>query len=221
MEKQALVVGLGQFGMSLARALTARGADVLAVDHRPELVEIAAQFAARAVVFDATNEAALAQAAPERRDLCICAIGNEAREASMVCTALLVQMGAPMVVARATDDLHARILRLVGAHVVVNPEQEFGERMATRLMYTRMLGEVPLGKDLLVAEIQAPDAMIGRTLAELALPRRHGVTVVAIRRPHGDRGELVLPSPTDPLHAGDILVVVAPPNNVTRMLERL
>lgn len=221
MRKQALVIGLGQFGLSLSRALTERGVDVMAVDLDPALVEIAADFVAEAVVFNALDEEALSRADPARRDVCVVAIGNEAREGSILCTALLRQMGAPRVVARATNDLHERILKVVGAHEVVNPERAFGERLATRLAYAGVLEEAPLGEDLTITEIHIPNALVGRTLLDLKLPRRFGVTVVAVRRTQDGRGRLLIPRPDDPLKADDILVMVAPPGAVTQLLERL
>jgi trk system potassium uptake protein TrkA len=221
MRKEALVVGLGQFGMSLCRALTDRGVDVLAVDRNAALVEQAADFVAEAVVFNAIDEEALARAAPDRRDVCVVAIGNESREGSILTTALLRQMGARKVVARATDDLHERILRLVGAHEVVNPERAFGERLATRLAFSGVIEEAPLGEDLSITELRAPPTMVGRTLLDLKLPRRFGVTVVAVRRAQDGRGRLLIPRPDEPLQAEDILVIVAPPGAVTALLERL
>src|SRR5690606_14151667 len=83
MSKQALVVGLGQFGLALSRALAAKGVEVLAVDRREETVRAAAAFVAEAVMLDATDEVALARTLPERRDLCVCAIGDESRESSI------------------------------------------------------------------------------------------------------------------------------------------
>jgi trk system potassium uptake protein TrkA len=219
MKKQAIVIGLGQFGMSLSRALTARGVEVMAIDEDEERVREASSFAASAVAFDATDEASLARAAPERRDLSVCAIGDEGREASIICTALLRQMGSPLVVARATHVVHERILRLVGAHEVVNPERAFGERLATRLLYSGVIDEVPLGEDLIISELAVPPAFVGRTLIEIALPKRFQLTIVAIRRKaeHG----ITLPSPTAKLDPDDVLVVVAPPGAVARMMERL
>lgn len=218
MIKQALVVGLGQFGMSLARALAARGVEVLAVDLRDERLRSAAAFAAETAAFDATDGEALARTSPERRDVCVCAIGDEAKEASIICTALLRQMGAKHVVARANDDVHARILNLVGAHEVVNPERDFGERFATRLVYDRVIGELPLGEDLLVTEFRPPEAFVGRTLKELQLPRKYAITVVALR----SKGqEIVLaPDPNRPLEADDVLLVVSKEGVVGRLMQK-
>ncbi|MCC6214994.1 MAG: TrkA family potassium uptake protein [Polyangiaceae bacterium] len=218
MRKQAIVVGLGQFGAALTRSLAARGVEVLAVDTNEERVQAVAAVAAHAAMFDATEEAALQRAAPERRDLCVCAIGEAGREASILTTALLRQMGAPRVVARAMDPLHERILRLVGAHEVVNPERAFGERLASRLLTAGVIDEVPLGDDLVITELRPPPAFVGRTLADLTLPKTYSVTVVAVRRPGAP---VTMPTPATLLTAEDILVIVSPPGAVPAMMDRV
>jgi trk system potassium uptake protein TrkA len=220
MAKQVLVIGLGNFGMALAQQLTQRGVEVLAADHDPELVQEAASFAAQAVTFDATDEDDLARAEPASRDFCVCAIGMDARDASIVCTALLRQLGAKKVIARSTDPLHGRILKLVGAHEVVNPEQAFGERLAARMAFPSVLEQVPLGPDLVLTEVAIPRPFIGRSLSELNLPRRHSINVVAIRRARSTNDEgLLLPEPTHPLQDGDILVVVGRPGATNKLLS--
>lgn len=219
MNKQVLVVGLGQFGMALSQALADRGAEVLAVDHRMDKVTQASAFCAEALCLDATDEAALVRLAPERRDTCVCAIGDESRESSFICTALLRQAGARRVVARASDALHARILRLVGAHEVVDPEHAFGEHLANLVVHEGMVGEVALGGDLVITELRAPAPFVGRTLAELALPRQHGVTVAAVRV-EGQPAQ-VPPDPAAPLPAQAVLVVVSRRGAVPGMLRKV
>jgi len=217
MIKQAIVIGLGQFGMTVARELSEKNVEVLAVDVDEDRVRTAATFAASAVCFDATDERALSRAAPERRDVCLCAIGDEAKDASIICTALLRQLGAPRVVARANDATHGRILSLVGAHLVVNPELEFGTRFASSLCHQDIVGELSLGSDLMITEVKTPASMIGKNLAELDLRRRHGITVVAVR--HGERGAVSLPDPAQALTEADLLVVVSSENAVASLLE--
>lgn len=219
MRKQAIVVGLGQFGMALARSLADKDVEVLAIDRREELVRSAAAFADEAIAVDATDERELARTSPERRDLCIVAIGDEARESSIIATALFRQMGAPLIVGRATDPLHGRILRLVGAHEVVNPERAFGERLAARLLYTGVIDEIPLGKDLSITELEVPAAFVGKNLKTLQLPRRYGVTVIALRRSGMD--DVLVPSADEPLRKGDIMVVVARRDAVAKLVERV
>jgi trk system potassium uptake protein TrkA len=219
MRKQAIVIGLGQFGMSLARSLAQKDVEVLAVDRNATLVRAAAPFAAEAVQFDATDEQQLARAAPERRDLSIVAIGNESREGSIICTALLRQMGARRIVARAVDPVHERILHLVGAHEVVNPEQAFGERFAAHLLYAGVIDEIRIGKDLSITELRVPRAFIGRTLVDLQLPTRYGLTVIALRREAIDN--VIVPNPTEALTESDILVVAGKLHAITELAERV
>lgn len=218
MAKQALVIGLGRFGMSLAHALTERGLEVLAADSRSEKVRQASHFAAEAVCFDATDAEALERTSPAERDVCVCAIGDDSTESAIICTALLRQMGAKRVIARANSQLQTRILKLVGAHEVVNPIHEFGERFANRMAYDRVIGELPLGEDLLITELRPPASFVGRTLAELRLPQRHNITVVAVR-PQGS-GSVVLPSPSETLKADDILIIVSREEAVARLMEQ-
>lgn len=218
MRKQALVIGLGQFGMAVARALAARRVEVIAVDVREERVRAAAGYVTEAACFDATEEQALTRTSPERRDVCLCAIGDEAKEASIICTALLKQMGAPRVIARSNDDLHARILTLVGADHVVNPEREFGDRFANQVLHTDIRGELPLGAGVLVTEVAVPPGLTGKSLSALELPRNHGVTVVAIRK--GGAGDVVMPGPNTQMEEGDVMVVVAKEQAVAKMLDR-
>jgi trk system potassium uptake protein TrkA len=218
MKRQATVIGLGQFGMSVARALSARQVEVLALDVDEDRVRTASVFVAEAAVVDATEEEALARTSPERRDVCICAIGDEARDASIVCTALLKQMGARQLIARANDDLHARILTLVGADRIVNPEREFGERFANQILHAGILGEMPLGEGVLITEFSIPRAFAGHTLGDLQLPRRYGVTVVAIRK--AITGSVVMPSVDARVDDDDVLVVVAREHAVAKMMEQ-
>ena len=217
MTKQALIVGLGRFGISLLHGLADRGVEVLAVDSDAERVERAAPYAAEAVVLDATVEGDLRRIHPADRDLCFCTIGDDSREASILCTALLRQLGAKRVVARANSELQGRILRLVGAHEVVNPLEEFGKRFADQFALERLKGELPLGGDLVIAEISPPDSVVGKSLAELKLPSRYSLTVVATRK--GGKGGVKLPSQDQCFEQDDIIVVVARKSSIVRFLE--
>ena len=220
MEKQALVLGLGQFGMSTARALGERGVEVVVVDTDSRLVQQASSWATEALIFDATDEEALSRTSPGDRDICVVAIGNESRDGSIVATALLRQMGAKHIVARANDTIHERILRLVGAHETVNPEQAFGVRLAARLAHSGVLDQVELGDELVLAELEVPKRLVGRTLRDAEFRSKYGVSVVAIRTQSAGRAQVVLPDPSLPLKEADILVVAATKDEVGGLAER-
>ncbi len=217
MSQQILIIGLGQFGMALAKSLSERGAEVLAVDIRRQLVEEAANFVTEALIVNGADETALASLEPAKRDIAVCAIGEEAKESSIICTALLRQMGAPLVVSRADDHLHYRILQLVGAHQIVRPEKEFGERFANRLLYRDVIVETGLGDDLHLTELSVQPDMVGKNLVELALPKRFGALVVGVRRQKN--GVVVRPSPSEPLREGDNLIVVSDQATIPKLIE--
>lgn len=217
MSQQIMIIGLGQFGMSLARTLSEKGAEVLGVDINKNLVEEAAGFVTEAVVIDATDEAELARLEPEKRDSVVCAIGDDSKESSIICTALLRQMGASLVIARANDKMHQRILQLVGAHQIINPEQEFGKRFANRLLYKNVIADTNLGEDLHLTEICTQASMVGKTLIELALPKKFGVMVVGIRR--NAKGNVVQPSPSEPLKAEDNLIIVSSETAIPKLIK--
>jgi len=217
MPQQILIIGLGHFGMSLAKTLSEKGAEVLAVDIKKNLVEEAAAFVTKAIAIDATDEIELTRLEPAKRDSVVCAIGDDSKEASIICTALLRQMGAPLVVSRANDKMHQRILQLVGAHQIINPEQEFGKRFATRLLYKSIIVDTSIGDDLHLTEICVQPYMVGKSLINLSLPKHFGVMVVGIRK--GTSGRIFHPSPSDPLQADDNLIIVSSEAAIPKLIK--
>jgi trk system potassium uptake protein TrkA len=219
MKKQVLIIGLGQFGMALTRSLAERGTEVLAVDKRQSLVDLAASFATEAMTLDATDQDALAKLRPAERDAVVCAIGGDSKESSIICTALLRQMGVSYVVARGVDVIHNRILHLVGAHRVINPEQEFGHWFANRVLYQEILSEAPLGGGLHISEVLVPNTAVGKTLQELQLPKRFGITVVAVR---GEEANTIhIPNPFEPLIKDHRLLIVSDETAIRKFVKEL
>ncbi|RDV37537.1 TrkA family potassium uptake protein [Lujinxingia vulgaris] len=210
---QFAVIGLGQFGMSVARNLAHQGESVMAIDLDAELVENASQDADVAIRADATDERTLQELQLETMSCVVVAIGAHSIEASVLTTALLKQVGVPRIVARAMSDLHARVLRAIGADEVVNPEEEMGRRLAARLSQPSILEQVELG-DSNLAEVEAPEAFVGKTLADLDIRNRYAVSIMAIQR-----GDQVIANPMggESLQSGDVLVVVGSVNSIRNL----
>ena len=202
------VIGLGQFGRAVALHLVEQGAAVLAVDVNPERAKLVEASIDAVVVADATEEAALVELGLERMSCVIVAMGVRAKDTSIMVTALLRQRGVRRVVSRATSDLHGRVLLAVGAHEIVNPEQEMGARLAHHLANPHVVDQFAIGRDLVVAEIEAPEAFVGKTLRDLGLRQNARVTVVLIRR-----GAEVISTidPNERLASRDVLVVLGTP----------
>jgi trk system potassium uptake protein TrkA len=212
-----VVIGIGAFGGPVARRLAERGQDVLAIDRNGRLVEELKDDVARAVVADATDRDTLESLGVPDFTTAVVAIG-EHREANILITALLRELGIPRIVARATSPLHARILTAIGAHKVIFPEQDYGEQLADNLVSAVTLERFPLAEGIVVAELPTHPNMHGRSLRELSLRERFAVNVVAMRmrkRTVDDEGQIqetmetaTFPDPDLALTEGSVLVVV-------------
>ncbi|SCL20290.1 trk system potassium uptake protein TrkA [Micromonospora nigra] len=179
-----VVIGLGRFGCHLASALVALDHEVLAIDHSPEQVQRWSNHLERVVQADATEEGALHQLGVAEFRRAVVAIGASV-EASVLTVLALVELGVPQIWARATSDKHAKILDSVGAHHVIFPEAETGERVA-HLIVSKMLDFVEFGDDFAIAKVRAPGTLVDRTLGEIGPAQRCGVRVVGVKLP-GER----------------------------------
>ena len=212
MSIQVLIIGLGQFGMSLAKTLSQKGAEVIATDINKELVDEASNFLDDAICLDATDEVSISKLCPKERDVVICAIG--AREASILTTALLRQLGCENIVARATDKIHGRILKAVGAKTVINPDLEYGKKFAYKIMFQNVIAD-EASNDIQLLEINVQPFMIGKTLIELMLPNKYGIIVAAVKKGNS----LSRPFPNQKLLKEDKLLLVCNEDAIIKMIE--
>ena len=185
----------------------------MAIDVNEELVDNAAIEVDVAIQADCTDERTLEELRLDTMGCVVVAIGADSIEASILTTALMKQIGVPRIVSRAMTELHARILRNVGADEVVNPEEEMGKRLALRLAEPSILEQVELGESQL-AEVEAPEKFVGKSLIELDIRNKYSVSVMAIQR--GDR-VIANPRPTEMIVTGDVLVVVGAVDCIRRV----
>ena len=174
MKEQVLIIGLGQFGMSLARTLCEKGFQVIAVDIDQKLVNEAANFATDAICLNAIEENSLLKLSPRDRDIVICTIG--AKEPSILTVALLKQMGCDNIIARASEPIHARILKAIGAKIIINPEYEYGKKFANKLLLKSIFFENN-SDELNSLEIPVYSYMIDKNMMELKLPENLNVVL--------------------------------------------
>jgi len=127
--KRFCVIGLGKFGISVAKALSRKGAEVLAIDTDEERVNEASNFATQAIILDATDKEALQRIGIQDIDAAIVAVGKD-MASSILITSLLKELGVKYVVAKALSPLHGKVLEKVGADRVVFPERDMGMRVA-------------------------------------------------------------------------------------------
>lgn len=208
MSKQYAVIGMGRVGASLARTLDEMGHDVLGIERDADLVQdLSADLPnVNLVAADASEEHVLQDLGLARFDGAAVVIGENI-QASVLVTMILKELGVPLVLARATSPLHARVLERVGADHVVQPEREFGEYLGHRMASPNIQDYLVLGEDEALVRVSTPRRWVGKTLKQLQLPRKQGITVLTLKTK--DRGGTV-PRADDPLKEGDVLVLAGP-----------
>ncbi|HBI57231.1 MAG TPA: hypothetical protein DG577_10745 [Firmicutes bacterium] len=212
--KQFLVIGLGRFGMSLALTLAEKGYEVLGIDHREGPVQEAADILTQAVQLDATVDKDLLSVGIKNFDVAVVAIGHDI-EASILCTLILKEVGIPHIVCKAQSQLHGKVLKKIGADRVVFPERDMGIRVANNLVSTNLLDYIDLSDDFSIREITAPKFVVDKTLAELKLPTKLGINIIAIKTDPENIN--ITPGANDVIRSGNVLVVVGE----NRRLDRL
>jgi trk system potassium uptake protein len=173
------VIGLGRFGTALALELARGGTEVLAVDARPDVVQRLSGQLGQVVVADSTDPDALTEIGVGDFHRAVVAIGNDL-EASVLTTALLAELEIRDIWAKAVSRQQATILERVGAHHVVFPEQDMGERIA-HLVSGRLLDWVELDPQWVFAKTKPPKELVGVPLGESGLRKKHRVTVVSVK----------------------------------------
>lgn len=182
--KSYVVIGLGRFGSSIACDLGKLGNEVLAVDRHEDLVQQICGEVTNAVVADASDQEVLRALGVSDCDCAVVAIGDDLA-ASVMATMNLRELGVPNIVCKAYDEAHRRILLKLGADRVVIPEQEVAARLAHSLSSPNVLEYIELSSDYGIVEVSAPKGWVGKSLRELNIRAKLGVTVIAVKAPNG------------------------------------
>ncbi len=210
--KNVLLVGLGRFGRSVAQELNDLGHDVLALDRREDRINECLDIVTDARIGDSTSEELLVSLGVRDFEVCIVAIGDDFM-ASLQTTALLHDLGAQMVVARAASDVQEKFLLRNGADAVVYPEKQLARWTAIRFGSDHVLDFIELDGENAIFEIEAPHSWIGRTLAELDVRRRFEINVLGVKR--GGSLDVNVNASTR-VAMGDALLVLGPRKSVRK-----
>lgn len=202
--EQVMVIGLGRFGSAVARELERLGHQVLAVDRVESRVNDVAPDVTHALQFDAADEEALRAAGAAEFGTAIVAVSS-ATEPSIFATMVLKRLGVRNVIAKAGTQLHAEILSRVGADRVVLPERETGLRLAHSFNVPNVIDYLDVAPNFGIEKIRPPRAFLDRTLADLNLKERLGLTPIAIRR---GQQVFVNPAREEKVLEGDELILI-------------
>jgi trk system potassium uptake protein len=215
--KRFVVIGLGNFGASVAEALHARGHDVIALDTREEAVDAIAPHVTRAAVGDGKHLATLERAGARGADAAVVSTGDNIT-ASILSTLALRDLGVREIYVKVISHDHARVMEKLGVTETVFPERESALRLGTRISSVGLLNYVKLGPGFSVQEMAVPGEWLGKTLRDLQLPRRYRISIVAVHDVLNDEMAPV-PSPDTRLTDSHTLLVAGKDEDLARAVK--
>ena len=214
-KQQFAVIGLGRFGRAVCYSLHRLGYEVLGtdIDEKQVAQVLTERMAAHAIQLDSTQPAALEEAGIFEFDTVIIAIGNYLQE-SIITTLNLKEAGVPYVVAKASSEVHGKLLKRVGADHVVFPEYEAGCTLARSLTKPSILDRFELDTDNSIVEVLVPEEFHGKTIMELELRTRYGLNLLAVGQ--NDKFQ-INPEPNKRLYKGLAMVVIGSNQDIDRL----
>ncbi len=213
--RQFAVFGLGIFGSSIAIALYEQGFTVLGVDIQEEPVKELAGKITEVVQADTTDEKVLEALGIKNFDVAIVSIGNDI-QSSVLTTLAVKELGVPLVIARAINLMHGKILGKIGADRVIFPEQDMALKVAKTLSFPNAIRTEELFPGYNIVEVRLPTSLHKSTLNESRLRNRYGITVLALRR----NGKYVVsPSADETLLEGDVMYILGSEDQLKKFFK--
>ncbi len=212
-EEQFAVIGLGRFGMALARELAAKGKSVIAIDKDRDKVDAAAEFTDNAFIIDELSERALEETGIGEADVAVIGIGDKI-DVSILTTLHVLRLGVKRVIAKATSTEQGDILKMMGAEVVY-PEHDMALRIAGKLISPHILEYISLSDSIDIMEIRLTDKIEGMTVIGSGIRPNFNLNIIAIRSAETSDVTTDI-KPTLPLNPGDTITVIGTKDNIAK-----
>lgn len=210
------VIGLGRFGTALVKTLAAAGKEVIAIDKNEEKVREVRAYTDYAFVVDNLSETALKETGMQNCGTVTVCIGEQI-DMSILTTMLVIKLGVPNVIAKATSEVHGEVLKRMGA-TVVYPEADMAVRIGRRLIFGNLLDYVALADGVEVRRITAGGRVIGRTVQELDVRKVYGINIIAVER--GGRTDVEFTA-SYRFGQGDTITVIGKADKIDRFEQDL
>ena len=185
MKKSFLIIGLGRFGISLARTLTKEGHSVLGIDSDDIVIQKFSFEIDNVMKLDATDSDVLDSLGVADFEAVIIGIGEKYIQNSILATLLVKEKGAKKIIAKAGTRVQGKVLSKVGADMVVFPEKDMGQRVGRILSSRNIIDFIELSSDITILELKTPELMLGKDLIELNFRKKYGVTIISVKDAEG------------------------------------
>lgn len=216
--KTFVVIGLGRFGTSIARELSALGHEVLAIDMAEDRVQKVADKVTHAVIGDARDIQVLNALGVRNFDCAVVAMGSDVGNSALI-TLNLKELGLKQVVCKAQSHVHQRVLEKIGADRVIFPEHEMGVKLAQGLSSSSVLNFIEFSEDYGIVELACPKSWDGKTIRELDVRNAFHVNIIAVRKADTPSELNVAPGAACILEAGDNVIAVGRSEDINRLNE--
>jgi len=211
-----MVIGLGEFGKSVAFELVRLGKTVYAIDKNPDIVDIMGGEVAQVFGADATEYQTLQNLGISDVDVAIVCVGDM-EENLKISYNLTVRLKLSYVIAKAKNEIHEGILKKIGVKEVIFPEQEIGTRIARRIVSPNVVDVFQFGPNVSTVEIIVPEDWVGHTIKELRIRNKYGVNVLAIRR--GDKD--IIATPEELFSEGDVVIIFGYRESLAKLVREV
>ncbi|MBM4044153.1 MAG: TrkA family potassium uptake protein [Planctomycetes bacterium] len=209
------VIGMSSFGYFIAKALSQKGFDVIAIDDDEAKIDRVKPFVRKAIIADATDKEALQNMGLHDVDTVVVSLGEQ-MEASILATLHLKELGVKNIVVKAQSEDHGKVLDKIGATTVTFPEKDIAERLALTLSSENVLDHIPLAPGYSILELAPPASFNGQTLGELDLRKQYFVQVIAIRSIVPEE-VIMVPPATYRIKDSDVLIVLGREEDLQRV----
>ncbi len=224
-----IIVGLGNFGASLAEKLTKEGNEVIGLDNSINKVEAYKEKISHTICMDSTDQLTMSGLPLKDTDIAIVAIGED-KGANIMTTAILKNLKVKRLISRAINSLHETVLEAIGVDEIVHPEEETAERLAKRLCFTGVLDSFEITGDYSIVEIAVPNQYAGKTLEQIGLRRKHNIVVLTTMKIIEEKNILGMKkkvkkvqevaSPQTVLNHNDTMIIYGDNKDIKRLLDK-
>lgn len=214
--KTFAVIGLGRFGTSVAMQLFNMGYEILAIDKNMDNVNAISDYVTRAVCGDAKDENVLKAVGIRNYDCVVVSMGDDITD-SVLITLTLKEMGIEQIACKAKNNMHKKVLKKIGADLVIIPEQEAGIKTAISLVSDRIVDIIDLSDEYSIVDTMVPRNWIGKSITDLSVRKRFGVNIVAIKNQLDDSDVNISPDPEYKFKETDIVVLVGGINAINKL----